>query len=100
MQDMVSYALELPQEFAPGTKFQYSSANSMLLAPIIYNATGQHADEFAKETLFKELKIENYEWNKQAELWTKTAGNEVPVEKPIIDYEPAYAKLTNTATGL
>ncbi len=98
--DMVAYTLNLPQEFEPGTKFQYSSANSMLLAPIIYNATGKHADEFARVTLFKELGIENYDWNKQAEFWTKTAGNEVPDKKPNIEYERDYAELTNTATGL
>lgn len=98
--DMVAYTLELPQEFEPGIKFQYSSANSMLLAPIIYNATGQHADEFARATLFKELGIENFEWNKQAEFWTKTAGDEIPSEKPNIEYELEYAELTNTATGL
>ncbi|HNP20275.1 MAG TPA: serine hydrolase [Fulvivirga sp.] len=99
-EDMVNYTLELPQEFKPGTKFQYSSANSMLLAPIIYNATGQQANEFAKNTLFKELGIENYEWNKQAEFWTKTAGDEIPAKKPNISYESNYAELTNTATGL
>lgn len=98
--DMVAYTLELPQEFEPGIKFQYSSANSMLLAPIIYNATGQHADELARATLFKELGIENFEWNKQAEFWAKTAGDEIPAKKPNIEYELEYAELTNTATGL
>jgi len=98
--DMVAHTLQLPQESKPGTKFQYSSANSMLLAPIIYNATGKQADEFARETLFKELGIVNYEWNKQAEFWTKTAGKEVPVKKPNIKYEHDYSELTNTATGL
>lgn len=98
--DMVSYTLALPLEYKPGTKFQYSSANSMLLAPIIYNATLQQANEFAKETLFKELGIENYEWNKQAEFWNKTAGNEIPTNKPHIKYQKAYSQLTNTATGL
>jgi CubicO group peptidase (beta-lactamase class C family) len=98
--DMVAYTLELPQEFEPGTKFQYSSANSMLLAPIIYKATGKHAHDFARATLFKELGIENFEWNKQAEFWTKTAGNEIPAKKPNIEYELDYAELTNTATGL
>ena len=99
-QDMITYTLELPQEYPAGTKFQYSSANSMLLAPIVFNATGKQAHEFAKETLFKDLGIKDYEWNKQAEFWTKTAGNEIPAEKPDIIYDKEYAQLTNTATGL
>ncbi|MEN8247643.1 MAG: serine hydrolase [Bacteroidota bacterium] len=98
--DMISYTLDLPQESQPGLKFKYSSANSMLLAPIIYNATGQNADDFARSTLFKELEIHDIEWNKQAEFWTKTAGNEIPAKKPSIEYNADYATLTNTATGL
>jgi len=99
-QDMVAYTLELPQEHQAGKIFQYSSANSMLLAPIIFNATGQQAHEFAKETLFKDLGIEHYQWDRQAEFWTRTAGNEIPAEKPNIEYDREYAELTNTATGL
>lgn len=98
--DMIAYTLALAQKYEPGVKFQYSSANSMLLAPIIYNATGQHADEYAKETLFAKLGIENYEWNKQSEFWTKTAADEIPAVRPDIDYVSDYIPFTNTATGL
>ena len=99
-EDMVAYTLDLPQDYTAGKKFQYSSANSMLLAPVIFNSTGQQADEFAKETLFKGLGIKDYQWDKQAEFWTKTAGDEVPAKKPNIEYDKDYAEFTNTATGL
>lgn len=99
-EDMVAFTLKQPGIIKPGTVFQYSSANSMLLAPIVFNATGLQVDEFAEKYLFNELRITNYEWHKQAEFWTKTAGNELPDEKPEIHYDPEYARLTNTASGM
>lgn len=99
--DMVEYALKLPIESEPGTKFQYSSANTMLLAPVIFNATGKQAADFAQENLFNKLGITNFDWNRQSEFWTKTVVGlpEVP-EAPNLKYDKAYAELTNTATGL
>ena len=98
--DMVEYAIKLPKVAEPGSTFQYNSANSMILAAVIFNATGQQAHDFARTNLFGKLGIVNYEWNKQSEFWTKTAGDEVPAKKPDIDYKDDYAELTNTATGL
>lgn len=43
-------------------KFNYSSANSHLLSAIITKTTGKSALEFAKETLFKYLKIDTDKW--------------------------------------
>jgi CubicO group peptidase (beta-lactamase class C family) len=99
--DMVEYALRLPVELEPGIKFQYSSANSMILAPVILNATEKQAIDFAKSNLFNKLGITNFAWNRQSEFWTKTAIGlpDAPRPKKIV-YDSAYGELTNTATGL
>ncbi len=47
---------------APGTKWDYVSANVNLLAGVIFNATGVHADAFAREILFGPLGIATSDW--------------------------------------
>ena len=47
----------------PGKVWAYHSANVNLLAGIIREATGQHADVFAEEFLFKPLGINAYDWS-------------------------------------
>jgi CubicO group peptidase (beta-lactamase class C family) len=46
----------------PGTRFFYASANVSLLAGVIFNATGKHAEAFAREVLFSPLGISTYDW--------------------------------------
>lgn len=46
----------------PGTEWNYVSANVDLLAGVIFSATGQHADAFAREALFAPLGITAYDW--------------------------------------
>jgi CubicO group peptidase (beta-lactamase class C family) len=46
----------------PGTQFSYASANVSLLAGVIFNATGKHAEAFAREVLFSPLGIGRYDW--------------------------------------
>ena len=48
---------------APGTKWDYVSANVNLLAGVIFNATGVHADAFAREILFGPLGIATSDWS-------------------------------------
>ncbi|MCP4727626.1 MAG: serine hydrolase [bacterium] len=47
----------------PGTKFEYINANLSVFPGIIKKASGIHADEFAKEHLFKPLGITEYDWD-------------------------------------
>ncbi|RYZ54030.1 MAG: class C beta-lactamase-related serine hydrolase, partial [Sphingobacteriales bacterium] len=87
----------------PGSVFNYSSGNTMLLAPVIKKATGVQADAFAKEHLFQPLGINMYEWDKASEFWSRTQSGELPgADKPdsVIQYSKAFAELPNTATGL
>jgi CubicO group peptidase (beta-lactamase class C family) len=48
---------------SPGTEWDYVSANVNLLAGIIFNATGRHAEAFAREVLFAPLGISSYDWD-------------------------------------
>ena len=100
--DWVDFTLSLDHPYRPGSIFNYSSGNTILLAPIMKNATGLQASEFASEFLFKSMDISRFEWDKMSEFWTKTQGGELPdatVPDPI-DYELPFADYTNTATGL
>lgn len=51
----------------PGTHWAYHSANVNLLAGVIKQASGQHADVFAEEHLFGPLGITDYDWSFMAE---------------------------------
>ncbi len=46
----------------PGSRFFYASANVSLLAGVIFNATGKHAEAFAREVLFSPLGIRRCDW--------------------------------------
>jgi CubicO group peptidase (beta-lactamase class C family) len=46
----------------PGTQCRYVSRNTNLLAAVIRQATGLHADLFAAERLFGPLGIESWDW--------------------------------------
>jgi CubicO group peptidase (beta-lactamase class C family) len=101
--DWVSFVLNQPMDKEPGKVFNYSSGNAVLLAPIVKQATGTHADEFAREYLFSPLGITNYEWVKGSEFWEKTEGGELPAAKkpePSIAYKSEFAPYPNTASGL
>jgi CubicO group peptidase (beta-lactamase class C family) len=101
-QDWIEHILSQPHILPVGTKYNYSTGNTLLLAPIIKNATGKQVSEFAQENLFTPLAITNYTWYTQSEFWTKQEGDEIPnVEKPAaIEYKKPFADLTNTGSGL
>ncbi|MBI9067611.1 MAG: serine hydrolase [Salinivirgaceae bacterium] len=46
----------------PGNNFNYNGGYSLLLSKQIQDITGKSALEYAKEKLFKPLKIKEYEW--------------------------------------
>ncbi|MFH1313928.1 MAG: serine hydrolase [Candidatus Eisenbacteria bacterium] len=55
--------LEREVAHEPGTHWAYQSANVNLLAGVIKEATGQHADVFAEQHLFRPLGITEYDWS-------------------------------------
>jgi CubicO group peptidase (beta-lactamase class C family) len=60
--DPISYVLEKPLVDTPGTKFNYSGGNMIVLGEIIKHATGMDIDEFSGMYLFEPLGIESFNW--------------------------------------
>ena len=100
--DWIEFVLTQPINSTPGTTFNYSSGNVMLLAPIIKNSTGIQADKFADKYLFSPLGIKNYEWVKMSEFWTKTEDGEIPgVKEPTsLKFDSLFSEFPSTGSGL
>ncbi len=98
----IEFTLSQPEVNPAGEIFNYSTGNTILLAPIIKDVTNKQASAFAKTHLFNPLGITHFEWDTQSEFWTKTQGGELPGAKrpTAIEYHQPYASLTNTGSGL
>lgn len=72
--DPVKFILDRPIIREPGTQFQYSGANTMLLSAILQEATGMTAADYAKQTLFDPLGISQYRWEAYLDGHTNTDG--------------------------
>jgi CubicO group peptidase (beta-lactamase class C family) len=60
------FVLQQPLAAPPGTVFNYNSGSTDLLGVILRKISGQRLDEFAAETLFDPLGIEDWEWDGSA----------------------------------
>jgi len=60
--DWIQYSLDLPMKDSAGGIGQYCSSNPIIMGRIIEKATKMALPEFAKQTLFKEIGIKNFEW--------------------------------------
>ena len=67
--DHLAYAASQPSAVAPGTRWSYSSGDTMLLSGVIEQATGMPADEYAEEVLFEPLGLDQVDW------WRDIAGH-------------------------
>ncbi len=67
--DQLTYAAARPFAHEPGTVFNYSSGDTMLLAGVIEKATGMPADEYAEQKLLDPIAMEKVEW------WRDGAGH-------------------------
>ena len=67
--DQLAYAASQPAEVAPGSRFSYSSGDTMLLSGVIEQATGMPADAYATDVLFEPLGLDRAEW------WRDGAGH-------------------------
>ena len=72
--DWIGYWLDLDQAGVPGVVAAYSSGPSILLGGVIRSATGKYADEFAEETLFADLHVSSYRWQKAGDGTRETSG--------------------------
>ena len=62
--DWVQYVIDKPMMTDPGTKFNYSSGESELLAYIFRRAVGMDIEEYAARHLFAPIGIERWEWKR------------------------------------
>lgn len=60
--DWIQYMLDRKMSNEPGTVFNYTTGNAILLSGILKNTTGVSAEQFAKENLFNHLGITDYRW--------------------------------------
>jgi CubicO group peptidase (beta-lactamase class C family) len=70
--DQLAFAAGRPAEVPPGTRWSYSSGDSMLLSRVIEQATGMPADEYARTVLFEPLGIDQIDWWRDARGHTLT----------------------------
>ncbi len=72
-EDYLQYVLEKPVTYEPGSRWYYSSGDSMLLSGVIEKSTKMDVFEFASRYLFKPLGLENIIWLKDPANHTITA---------------------------
>lgn len=62
--DWVKYTIDRPMMEEPGTRFNYNSGASELLAHIFRRATGVDVEEYAARNLFAPLGIRDWHWKR------------------------------------
>jgi CubicO group peptidase (beta-lactamase class C family) len=65
----LDYCAARDAAFPPGTRFNYSSGDTMLLSRVIEAATGKRPAEYGREKLFDPLGMDPVDW------WEDSAGN-------------------------
>lgn len=69
----VKYMAERKGFYEPGSHFEYSTGDPILLSRVIQQVTGGTALEFARQNIFKPLNITNVDWEKDRDGYTATA---------------------------
>jgi CubicO group peptidase (beta-lactamase class C family) len=74
--DWMAYVISRPLQDTPGTQFTYNTGAVHLLGAVIERSTGQHANRFAREHLFKPLGIVSYIWPGDPQGYPYAGGSE------------------------
>jgi len=74
-QDWIKFCLDLPLKNKPGSQWDYTSINAMLLGGIIAQASHMTVSDFADMYLFKPLGINKYRWTKDPMGHETSAGS-------------------------
>jgi CubicO group peptidase (beta-lactamase class C family) len=61
-EDPYRFVLERPIKAPPGTTFNYSGGDVMVIAGVLERVTGMSLQGYAQEVLFKPLEIKTFEW--------------------------------------
>jgi len=73
-QDWITFTINRPMMREPGTKFNYSSGESALLAYVFRQATGHDIEEYAARHLFAPLGIDHWFWKRTPSGSVDTEG--------------------------
>jgi CubicO group peptidase (beta-lactamase class C family) len=60
--DQLGYAASQPSAHEPGSVWNYSSGDTMLLSGVLQQVTGMPVDEYARQEIFDPLGMEQAEW--------------------------------------
>lgn len=66
--DHLAYVIQRPIAAPPGTRYLYSSGDTMLLSAVLESVTGKTAGEYAEQVLFGPLGMAPVDW------WTDAVG--------------------------
>lgn len=72
--DWDTFVINRPMAHEPGSKFEYSSGDSALLAGIFRRETGWDIDDYARTYLFEPLGIHDYHWKRSEAGEVDTQG--------------------------
>jgi len=62
--DWIRFMLDWPMRETPGTRWQYTSGNTILLGAMVGRATGRRIDQFLDEQLFAALDVRDARWER------------------------------------
>lgn len=65
--DQLAFARSVPQEVPPGSRWSYSSGDTMLLSGVVEAAVGRPLADYAAEVLLDPIGIDQVEWWRDAE---------------------------------
>ncbi|HWW71310.1 MAG TPA: serine hydrolase, partial [Duganella sp.] len=73
--DPAAFALAVPRQTAPGTRYRYNSVTAYIAGVTVEQATGTTMENFARGVLFAPLGITRWQWERDAAGHTKGQGN-------------------------
>lgn len=89
-EDWVAGVLQTPMNFPPGSQFEYSSAASRLIAPVIARASGMPTLDFIDKYLFGPLNIDLYEFRIMPDGHPSLAGLEGMTARDLAKFGQLY----------
>jgi CubicO group peptidase (beta-lactamase class C family) len=73
--DPAAFALAVPRQATPGTRYRYNSVTAYIAGVTVEHATGMTMENFARGVLFAPLGITRWQWERDAAGHTKGQGN-------------------------
>jgi CubicO group peptidase (beta-lactamase class C family) len=72
--DRLVYSLKQPTFAEPGKRFNYSDADASIAGAVVAKLADQNVYDFAKDSLFKPLKMTGHDWEFRDSAWRYPGG--------------------------